>query len=133
MIIVGDIAMLPDRSRYAGSIQPLDRMIGNVVRHAGVPIHDAVRMATLTPASVIGLQREIGSIEPGNARTSASWTAPSACSGPSAAVRRSTRPARLRGSPQPAPHPLSAPLVSPPMTRFCATRYTISSGIIPMR
>jgi N-acetylglucosamine-6-phosphate deacetylase len=65
VIIVGDIAMLPDRSRYAGSIQPLDRMIGNVVREAGVPIHDAVRMASLTPATVIGLQREIGSIEPG--------------------------------------------------------------------
>jgi N-acetylglucosamine-6-phosphate deacetylase len=65
VIIVGDIAMLPDRSRYAGSIQSLDRMISNVVRYAGIPIHDAVRMASLTPASVIGLQKEIGSIEAG--------------------------------------------------------------------
>jgi N-acetylglucosamine-6-phosphate deacetylase len=65
VIVVGDIAMLPDKSRYAGSIQALDRMICNVVRQAGVPIHDAVRMASLTPASVIGLQKEIGSIEPG--------------------------------------------------------------------
>jgi N-acetylglucosamine-6-phosphate deacetylase len=65
VIIVDDIAMLPDKSRYAGSIQSLDRMIGNVVRHAGVPVHDAVRMASLTPAAVIGLQAEIGSIEPG--------------------------------------------------------------------
>ena len=40
-------------------------MIFNVVRNAGFPIHDAVRMASLTPAAVIGLQKEIGSIEPG--------------------------------------------------------------------
>ncbi len=65
VIIVDGIAMLPDRSRYAGSIQSLDSMIGNVVRHAGVPVADAVKMATLTPAAVIGLQREVGSIEPG--------------------------------------------------------------------
>ena len=65
VVIVDGIAMLPDRSRYAGSIQSLDRMIFNVVRNAGFPIHDAVRMASLTPAAVIGLQKEIGSIEPG--------------------------------------------------------------------
>jgi N-acetylglucosamine-6-phosphate deacetylase len=65
VIIVGDIAMLPDRSRYAGSIQSLDRMISNVVRDAGIPVPDAVRMASLTPAAVIGLETEIGSIETG--------------------------------------------------------------------
>lgn len=65
-IIVEDgVAMLPDKSRFAGSIQSLDSMIRNVVLYAGVPIHDAVRMATLTPATVIGMQKEIGSIEIG--------------------------------------------------------------------
>lgn len=65
VIVEGGVAMVEDRSCYAGSVQPLDLMIGNLVRDAGIPLADAVRMASLTPAEVIGIDRECGSIAVG--------------------------------------------------------------------
>jgi N-acetylglucosamine-6-phosphate deacetylase len=62
IIIEDGIAMLPDKSRFAGSVQALDRMIKNCVQDSGIPLPDAVRMASLTPASVIGIHKETGSI-----------------------------------------------------------------------
>lgn len=59
------VAMVEDRSCYAGSVQSLDQMVKNLVFSCGVPLADAIRMATLTPAKVIGLDEECGSIEPG--------------------------------------------------------------------
>ena len=59
------IALVEDRSCYAGSVQPLDRMIRNLVWDANIPLVDAVRMASLTPAEVIGIDGECGSIAVG--------------------------------------------------------------------
>ena len=59
------VAMVEDRSCYAGSVQALDRMVRNMVFDAGLPLADAVRMASLTPARVIGLDGCCGSIEVG--------------------------------------------------------------------
>lgn len=59
------IALVEDRSCYAGSVQALDRMIRNVVFDVGIPLVDAVRMASLTPAEVIGIDTECGSIAVG--------------------------------------------------------------------
>ncbi|MEG0767804.1 MAG: N-acetylglucosamine-6-phosphate deacetylase, partial [Clostridia bacterium] len=65
-VLVDDlVAVLPDRSRFAGSIQTLDRMIGNLVRDCGIPLVDAVRMATTTPARIIGVSDRLGSLTPG--------------------------------------------------------------------
>ena len=57
--------MVEDRSCYAGSIQALDQMVRNLVNDAQIPLVDAIRMATLTPAEVIGLDTECGSIAVG--------------------------------------------------------------------
>lgn len=65
VIVEGGVAMVEDRSCYAGSVQSLDLMIGNLVRDAGIPLVDAVRMASLTPAQIIGIDHECGSIEVG--------------------------------------------------------------------
>lgn len=59
------VAMVEDRSCYAGSIQALDRMVRNMVFDSNIPLVDAVRMASLTPATVIGLDDQCGSIKIG--------------------------------------------------------------------
>ena len=64
-VVDGGVGRLPDRTRLAGSIQPLSRMVKNFVDDAGIPLADAVRMASLTPAEIIGAADRIGSIEVG--------------------------------------------------------------------
>lgn len=59
------VAMVEDRSCYAGSIQAIDQMVRNLVNDANIPLVDAVRMATLTPAEVISIDDDCGSIAVG--------------------------------------------------------------------
>ncbi len=61
-IVDGDVAVLPDRTRYAGSIQPLRQMIRNLVLDCNIPLNDAICMATYTPAKIIHMEHLIGSI-----------------------------------------------------------------------
>jgi N-acetylglucosamine-6-phosphate deacetylase len=49
----------------AGSTTPLDVMVRNVTAMAGVGASDAIRMATLNPAPVIGMADRKGKIAPG--------------------------------------------------------------------
>jgi N-acetylglucosamine-6-phosphate deacetylase len=55
---------LPD-GRLSGSCLNLDRAVRNMAEMAGVPLWDAVTMASLTPARVLGLDGHKGSIEAG--------------------------------------------------------------------
>jgi N-acetylglucosamine-6-phosphate deacetylase len=59
------VGMMPDRSAFAGSSTLLDGMLAVVVRQLGVPLFEAVRAASLTPARVIGVDRTKGSIAAG--------------------------------------------------------------------
>jgi N-acetylglucosamine-6-phosphate deacetylase len=59
--------MMPDRSAFAGSTTLLDGVVRVAVRDVGVPLAEAVRMASLTPARVLGLADRIGSLAPGKA------------------------------------------------------------------
>ncbi|MBQ9964441.1 MAG: N-acetylglucosamine-6-phosphate deacetylase [Clostridia bacterium] len=63
--VADGVAVLPDGTRYAGSIQPLSQMVRNLVLDCNVPMVDAVRMASLTPATVVGMQDCIGSVAVG--------------------------------------------------------------------
>lgn len=65
VIIEDDVAKLPDRSAFAGSVATDDRLVRVMCRQAGVPLHDAVRMMTLTPAEIMGLAGRKGSVEAG--------------------------------------------------------------------
>lgn len=65
VFVEDDVAVVEDRSCYAGSVQSLDRMIRNLVKEAGIPLVDAVRMASLTPAEIIHMDGECGSIKAG--------------------------------------------------------------------
>jgi len=49
----------------AGSVWPLNRGVANVAQLGGVKLRDAIRMASLTPATIAGIADQKGSIEPG--------------------------------------------------------------------
>lgn len=65
VFVEGGVAMVEDKSCYAGSIQMLDQMIRNLVWDAKIPLVDVVRMASLTPAQIVGIDGECGSLTPG--------------------------------------------------------------------
>lgn len=65
VIIEDDVAKMPDRSAFAGSIATDDRLIRVMVHKVGVPLWDAVRMMSLTPAGIIGLGDVKGSLTVG--------------------------------------------------------------------
>lgn len=51
--------------RLAGSVLTLDRAVANAVRFMGVSLQEAIRMASLTPARILGLDGRKGSLEEG--------------------------------------------------------------------
>jgi N-acetylglucosamine-6-phosphate deacetylase len=59
------VGMLLDHTAFAGSTTLLNRMIPILRDTVGVPLVNAIRMASLTPARVIGLDDRKGSLEPG--------------------------------------------------------------------
>lgn len=65
IIIEDDVAKLPDRSAFAGSIATGERLVRVMHQSAGVPLHDCVRMHTLTPARLMGIDGRKGSLLPG--------------------------------------------------------------------
>lgn len=65
VLIEDGVAKMPDRSCFAGSIALDDRLVRTMVNQANVPLYDAVKMMTLTPARIIGMDAEIGSLEKG--------------------------------------------------------------------
>ena len=64
-IVSDGVARLPDNTRYAGSIQPISQMVRNLVNGAEMPLVDAIRTASLTPAKVAKLDDKVGSISIG--------------------------------------------------------------------
>jgi N-acetylglucosamine-6-phosphate deacetylase len=59
------VGMMLDRSAFAGSTTLLNRMVPILVQEVGIPLVEAVRMASLTPARVIGFGDRKGSLETG--------------------------------------------------------------------
>ena len=65
-IVVEDgVAKVPSRECFAGSIATTDRLIRTMVNIAEVPLHSAVKMASLTPATYLGVADRKGSVEVG--------------------------------------------------------------------
>lgn len=65
VIIEDGVAKLPDRTAFAGSVATTDRLVQTMIDVAGVPLIDAVRMMTQTPARILGIDQEKGSLETG--------------------------------------------------------------------
>jgi N-acetylglucosamine-6-phosphate deacetylase len=64
--VVGDgVGMMFDNTAFAGSTTLLNQMIPVLTDVVGVPLVEAIRMTTLNPARVLGLDASIGSIAPG--------------------------------------------------------------------
>ena len=59
------VAKMPDRTAFAGSVATATRLVRNMVELAAVPLCEAVRMMTLTPARLLGLSGTKGVIAPG--------------------------------------------------------------------
>ena len=65
VIIENGVAKLPDRTAFAGSVATTNRLVKNMVELAGVPLVEAVRMQTLTPARIMGVDSKKGSLMAG--------------------------------------------------------------------
>jgi N-acetylglucosamine-6-phosphate deacetylase len=65
VIIEDGVAKLMDRSAFAGSIATTDRLVRTMVKTARVPLLDAVKMMTITPARIIGADNKKGILAPG--------------------------------------------------------------------
>jgi N-acetylglucosamine-6-phosphate deacetylase len=65
VLIEDGVAFLPDRSSFGGSVATADRLVRTMVEMAGVPLAEAVRMLTHTPARVMSIADRKGSLEPG--------------------------------------------------------------------
>jgi N-acetylglucosamine-6-phosphate deacetylase len=59
------VAMLLDRSQFAGSTTFLSQMIPILTNEVGIPLVEAIRMASLTPAQIIGVADHKGGLEAG--------------------------------------------------------------------
>ena len=59
------VGMLFDRTAFAGSTTLLNQMLPILIDQVGIPLVEAVRMATLTPARVIGVDEHKGSLAVG--------------------------------------------------------------------
>lgn len=59
------VGMMFDRSSFAGSTTLINAMIPILVEYVGVPLAKAVRMASLTPARVLGMDDRKGSLAAG--------------------------------------------------------------------
>jgi N-acetylglucosamine-6-phosphate deacetylase len=56
--------LLEDESALAGSLARMIDLVRTITQQAGVPLFAAVRMASLTPATILGIDNRFGSIQP---------------------------------------------------------------------
>ncbi|QHT71109.1 N-acetylglucosamine-6-phosphate deacetylase [Rhodocytophaga rosea] len=65
VIVEDGVAKLPDRTSFAGSVATADRLVRNMINLAGVPLPEAIQMITSTPARIMGVEKNKGSLLPG--------------------------------------------------------------------
>jgi N-acetylglucosamine-6-phosphate deacetylase len=64
-IVEHGIARLPDNTAYASSVTTLDVCVRNGIERVGLSLRDSVRMATLTPATIVGVDDLKASLDVG--------------------------------------------------------------------
>ncbi len=65
VIVEDGVAKLPDRASFAGSVATADRLVRSMVFAADVPLLDAIKMITSTPARILGVSDRKGSLVAG--------------------------------------------------------------------
>lgn len=64
VIVEEGVAKLPDRTAFAGSVATMDRVVRNMVNMGGATLSEAVKMASETPAAIMGVT-DTGKLEVG--------------------------------------------------------------------
>lgn len=65
VIVEDGVAKLPDRTSFAGSVATADRLVRTMINLADVPLIDAVRMITSTPARIMKVADRKGTLMEG--------------------------------------------------------------------
>jgi len=65
VIIEDGVCKLADHSALAGSLATMDILVRTMVKKANIPLEDAVRMASETPARLIGVSDRKGALSKG--------------------------------------------------------------------
>ena len=65
VVIENGVAYMPGKTSFGGSVATADRLVRTMYRLADVPLTEAVKMMTATPARVLGVNDRIGSVAPG--------------------------------------------------------------------
>ena len=65
VIVEDDVAKLPDRSSFAGSVATADRLVRTMLRLAEVPMMDVIKMITSTPARILDVIDKKGELAQG--------------------------------------------------------------------
>jgi N-acetylglucosamine-6-phosphate deacetylase len=63
VIVEDGVAKLPDRTSFAGSVATADRLVRTMINIANVPLIEAIRMITKTPARIMKIENKKGSLE----------------------------------------------------------------------
>ena len=64
-VVENGIARLRDNTAYAGSVTTMDVCLRNGISQAGLSVADSIRMSSLTPAEIMGVNNRKGSLEKG--------------------------------------------------------------------
>lgn len=64
-IIENGVCKLADHSALVGSLATMDTLVQTMVKKAAIPLADAVRMASETPAKLIGIDAHKGTLQKG--------------------------------------------------------------------
>ena len=62
VVVEDGVAKLMDRSAFAGSVATTNLLVKTMEDLVEIPIHEAVKMVTLTPARVMGIDNKKGSL-----------------------------------------------------------------------
>lgn len=65
VLVENGVGIMPDRKSFAGSVATTAQLVRTMHRQAGVSLPMAVQMASLTPARMLGLDGETGSLATG--------------------------------------------------------------------
>lgn len=65
VIVEDGVAKLMDRTAFAGSVATADRLVRNMINLAGVSLFNSVKMITATPARIMGIEKQKGSLVAG--------------------------------------------------------------------
>ncbi len=65
VIVEDNVAKLPDRSSFAGSVATADRLVRTMITMADVPLIEAIKMITVTPARILKITDKKGSLVAG--------------------------------------------------------------------